>query len=153
MLRYIRRRDILNLGRSSMTEDQAHHQYAPSPLPFAEEVSETGPVTVISGHDFQVRWGHDAQLGLRARQASETAVAGGGLFELVDPARKKRWIIGCGLDRDPDDPLPFVDLHGGGLQFDRSFPLAVQPLVAECGLRLYENHHFVRLATKIRHMG
>ncbi|HEX3269861.1 MAG TPA: glycoside hydrolase family 36 protein [Ktedonobacterales bacterium] len=136
-----------------MTEDQAHSQIAESPLPFAEEVSETGPVTVISAHDFEVRWGHDAQLGLRARHAPDTAVAGGGLFELVDPARRKRWIIGCGLDRDPDDPLPFTDAHGVGLQFDRSFPLAVQPLVAECDLRLYENHSFVRLATRIRHMG
>ena len=60
-----------------MTEDQADRQVTQSPLPFAEEVSETGPVTVISGHDLQVRWGHDAQLGLRTRQASDTAVAGG----------------------------------------------------------------------------
>ena len=130
-----------------MTEDQAHSQIAHSSMPFTEEVSETGPVTVISAQDFEVRWGHDAQLRLRARHAPDTAVAGGGLFELVDPARKKRWIIGCGLDRDPDDPMPFTDAHGVGLQFDRSFPLAVQPLVAECGLRLYENHSFVRLVT------
>ena len=47
-----------------MTEDQAHSQIAESSLPFAEEVSETGPVTVISAHDFEVRWGHDAQLSL-----------------------------------------------------------------------------------------
>ena len=136
-----------------MTEDQAHSQAAKSSLPFTEETSETGPVTVISAQDFEVRWGHDAQLGLRKRQGSETAVAGGGLFELVDTSRRKRWIIGCGLDRDPDDPTPFTDVHGSGLQFDRSFPLAVQPLVAECKLRLYESHPFVRLETHLQHMG
>jgi alpha-galactosidase len=136
-----------------MTEDQAHRQSAKSSLPFTEETSETGPVTIISARDVEVRWGHDAQLGLRMRHDAETKVAGGGLFELVDSARRKRWIIGCGLDRDPDDPTPFTDVHGAGLQFDRSFPLAVQPLVAECKLRLYHNHTFVRLETHIQHMG
>jgi alpha-galactosidase len=136
-----------------MSEDQAHRRLTDPVLPFVEERSETGPVTIISGRDFEVRWGHDAQLGLRGRQGSDTAIAGGGLFELVDPARGKRWIIGCGLDRDPDDPTPVTDVHGSGLRFERSFPLAVQPLVAECDLRLYEGHSFVRLTTKIQHMG
>src|SRR5215831_4073257 len=111
-----------------MAEDQAHGQLTEPSLPFSEETSETGPVTVIAAHGFEVRWGHDAQLGLRERYRPDTAVAGGGLFELVDPARKKRWTIGCGLDRDPDEPVAFVDAHGAGLQFERSFPLAVQPL-------------------------
>jgi alpha-galactosidase len=136
-----------------MAEDQGYSQHTGTSLPFVEETSETGPVTVIAAHDYEVRWGHDAQLGLRERRRSDTAVAGGGLFELVDPARKKRWLIGCGLDRDPDEPATFIDVHGAGLRFQRSFPLAVQPLVAECELRLYETRSFVRLASTIRHLG
>src|SRR5262249_10231607 len=123
MLPYMRRRCFVCLGRRCMAEDQAYSQRMGTALPFVEEASATGPVTVIAAHDFEVRWGHDAQLGLRERGRSDTAVAGGGLFELVDPARKKRWIIGCGLDRDPDEPAPIFDVHGAGLQFERSFPL------------------------------
>jgi alpha-galactosidase len=136
-----------------MLDDHARWQFFGDHLPFTEEQSATGPVTVISARDLEVRWGHDVQLSLHARERPDTAVMGGSLIELVDPARRKRWINGCGLDRDPDEPEGFADVHGSGLQFERAFPLAVQPLVVECALRLYERQSFVRLTTRLRHLG
>jgi alpha-galactosidase len=136
-----------------MSDEYAHGHLVGGRFSIVEEQSDTGPVTVISARDLEVRWGHDVQLSLHERRRPATGVAGGALFELVDPDRKKRWINGCGLDRDPDEPVSFSDVHGAGMEFERAFPLAVQPLVAECSLRLYETRSFVRLAVRIHHFG
>jgi hypothetical protein len=90
-------------------------------------------VTVISSQDFEVRWDTTRNWAyaraIRLIPRSRVAAPSSWWTQ-----RKKRWIIGR-ADRDPDDPMPFTDVHGA-ITVRSCLSARGQPLVAEAACAL-----------------
>ncbi len=124
---------------------------------FRHERSETGEQTVLQNDRVQVAWERGAQLVLRDPHDSTTQAAGGPLVELAPlPGERRPRLLGLGLDhrgsRAPE-PVRFADVHGQGVEVQRTFPIAVQPLAVEWTVRVYDRHRFVRSSLTVRNTG
>ena len=121
------------------------------------EQSETGEVLVATNGRLELRWAHDAEFVLMDPANPRTRVAGGPLFELV-PQRGSHTplTVGLGLDETGAgslEPVRFLDAHGPGIRLTRLFPVAVQPLIAEWTVSLYDEHAFARVELALRNTG
>ena len=121
------------------------------------EQDETGEVLIATNGRLELRWTHDAELVLLNPEEPRTRVAGGPLFELA-PQRGSRTplTVGLGLDETGAgelEPVRFLDAHGAGVRLKRLFPVAVQPLIAEWTVSLYDEHAIARVEVALRNTG
>lgn len=104
-----------------------------------------------------VRWTLGAELTLFDRAGARTRVVGGPLIELLDPERRGRPAT-IGLARETDEnfavgPDHVADALGTGLLVRRRFPVAVQPLVADLGIAVYDHEPWVCLTMRLVNEG
>lgn len=121
------------------------------------EQTEMGEVLVATNGRLELRWSHDAELVLLDPAEPRTRVAGGPLFELAPQGGSRTPLtVGLGLDETGAgalDPVRFLDSHGPGVRLKRLFPVAVQPLIAEWTVSLYDEHAFARVEVALRNTG
>lgn len=119
--------------------------------------AEAGEETVATNGKLEIHWTKDAELVLLNPHDKRSRVAGGPLFELAPPAGQYRpHTHGLGFDEDAANTLTqerFTDAHGDGVRLTRRFPVAIQPLVVEWSVSLYDDQEFVRVEMSLRNTG
>ena len=135
-----------------MSEDAEYTTQGVDAIIGAIEVSRihtrAGDLVILRNERTELWWEPGGQLAVRSLEGN-SRVAGGPLLELA-PAHRRGQPTIYGLGRAPDgDGVPiterFADALGAGAMLRRRFPVAVQPLVVACVLRLYDQHRLACL--------
>lgn len=121
------------------------------------EHTQTGESLVLRNDHLEVRLDVGAQLVIHDPRDPKTRIAGGPLIELASARAVQRpRTVGMGYAEASgllEEPEHFEDAHGSGVRVRRRYPLAVQPVMAEWVISVYDDHGWLRLELILQNVG